>query len=137
MANPAIFIFDNDDAAKKVKSLVRQYSKRSGQDLEEKSWCHLGSNLYAVLIPMKPGESKMVIENLFSEEVLKTPLSGKTLKLDGQLDDTKHFGKVAFARSIVEKNADHIDFSGFHPLLERVDSCISDFNSKLEMQVKD
>ena len=59
-------------------------------------------------------------------------LNGKSLSLKSKIDPSKEYGKEVFAKQIVLKHANEIDFKGFIPLLERVKSVISDYEDKVK-----
>ncbi|HBV21369.1 MAG TPA: hypothetical protein DEF07_06580 [Nitrosomonas sp.] len=60
-------------------------------------------------------------------------MSGKSFNLSDkpqEFDNTKHYGKAAFARDVVAKNASTLDFSGFDEILDRLVAVIADYASK-------
>jgi hypothetical protein len=52
--------------------------------------------------------------------VLQTKLDGKSFEPHKEHNATGKYGKVAFARKVIEPNSAKIDFSGFAPLLDRI-----------------
>ncbi len=42
-------------------------------------------------------------------------------------DKTKHYSKSIFAKHVVRRRADKIDFSGYRPLLDALDAVIDDY----------
>lgn len=73
------------------------------------------------------GGAKTAIEDFFDSKTLAETLGAKTFSRAPKIDDTKHFGKAAFAREIVEKKADSIDFSRFSDILDGVVAVIADY----------
>ena len=67
-----------------------------------------------------------MIEDFFDASTLATTLNGKTFSRAKDIDETKHFGKTAFARDVVEKNAGTLDFIGFKGILDRVAAVVAD-----------
>jgi RNA-directed DNA polymerase len=59
--------------------------------------------------------------------VLSTKIDGKTFNPDKEHDAPGEFGKVVFAERIVRPQAATIDFSGFDPLLARIDAVLDDY----------
>ena len=74
--------------------------------------------------------TKTAIEDFFDMKNLAETLGGKTFSRAPKFDDTKHFGKAAFAREIVEKKADSIDFSRFSEILDGVIAVLADYASR-------
>ena len=130
MKHPVIMLVDNDDGLGPVTSAIR---KRFGIDIK-KSACepfyYIGHNLYLVKTPEDAGDS--CIEDFFPKKWLSKKLNGKSLSLKSKIDPSKEYGKEVFAKQIVLKHANEIDFKGFIPLLERVKSVISDYEDKVK-----
>lgn len=76
---------------------------------------------------MGVGGAKTAIEDFFDAKTLAETLGSKTFSRAPKFDDTKHFGKAAFAREIVDKKADSIDFSRFADILDGVVAVMADY----------
>ncbi|MGE0415913.1 MAG: hypothetical protein AB7O80_03825, partial [Acetobacteraceae bacterium] len=85
---------------------------------------HLGENLYLVKIPEGTAGRPREIEGLFEPSLLAKRLGGKSFSPKKDHGDETHYGKVAFAESVVRPNARSVDFSGFEDLLARIESVI-------------
>lgn len=85
--------------------------------------------MYVIPTPLKSDGSSTAIEDSFDAATLAETLGTKTFSRDPKPDNTKHFGKTAFAREIVDKKAELIDFSKFSEILDRVIAVIADYAS--------
>ena len=83
--------------------------------------------MYVVPTPLGAGDAATAIEDFFDAKTLNEKLGTKTFSRAAKFDDTKHFGKAAFAREVVERKADFIDFSRFSDILDRVVAVMSDY----------
>jgi RNA-directed DNA polymerase len=88
---------------------------------------HVFGNLYVVPTPLKADGSPTAIEDFFDAPTLATTLNGKTFNRSKTIDETKHYGKSAFAREVVEKNAATINFTEFKKILDRIVAVIADY----------
>ncbi|MGW9064249.1 retron Ec67 family RNA-directed DNA polymerase/endonuclease [Achromobacter animicus] len=135
---PVIIVVDNDDAGRKV---MRQACEIAGQRFDvSQEHVHVYRNLYVVSThpkPLPPGTptknayqlSESCIEEYFSDEIRGQKLDGKTLNLQNTSSGIAHYGKMAFAKQIVERLSDPEDFSGFRPLLDRLNAVIKAHNA--------
>jgi RNA-directed DNA polymerase len=83
--------------------------------------------LYVVPTPLTPDGRQTSIEDFFDAETLDAKLNEKSFNRSKEADSTKHYGKAAFARDVIAKRVDKIDFSRFRGILERVDAVIDDY----------
>jgi hypothetical protein len=86
-------------------------------------------NLYIVKTP-ENGSKNTCIEDMFPKKWRDHKINGKKLNTASKIDPTKDLSKEAFAKSVVKANADQIDFSGFDPLLERIEKAIQHHAAK-------
>ncbi|TBX28734.1 retron Ec67 family RNA-directed DNA polymerase/endonuclease [Nioella sediminis] len=126
---PVIVIVDNDNAAKPMWSVIKE--KMGSEDKVDGSanFYHVKRNLFVVPIPIKSGKFAS-IEDLFDKKTLATVNKGK--KFNPHLKShqtTNQYGKEIFAKWVIEANAENIDFSGFEPLLGRLEEVL-----KVELQ---
>ena len=93
------------------------------------------SNLYLQTFPLISNMREAEIEDLYSNEVLKTKINGKTFEKDKKVNNkknnknknkynniessSKHYGKHIFSQYIKE-NYTSIDFANFIPLLNSI-----------------
>lgn len=129
---PVIVLLDNDSAGESVmKRFAGKFKKKISKSTTTPFY-HLFDNVYLVKTPEKKGiNPDSYIEELFDKATLETKLSGKTFDpINEKIDPNKSYGKIAFATQVVQKNISTIDFSGFTPLLERIDAVVEDFDSK-------
>lgn len=131
-ANPLILIIDNDDGAKSILNTIKEVSKEYKNEhmnsMKTKEFIHVMRNFYVIPTPLNQTQDTK-IEDFFEPILLATKLKGKSLSCDNQFDKNLHYGKTAFARSVIEKNYHTISFSNFQPLLDRVVSAINHYNS--------
>jgi RNA-directed DNA polymerase len=130
---PSILVVDNDQGSKQkngVFAAVKNVAKLATVD-GTSPFYHIVDNLYLVPTPLLKGAKDSMIESFLQPSVLKTVLKGKTLNLDeASFDPAKNYGKVIFAKSVVQKNAPKVDFSGYAPLLDAINAVIEDFKKK-------
>jgi hypothetical protein len=65
---------------------------------------------------------------MFDEDTRKITLNGKTFnpKNENQESDSE-YSKAHFAKHVVKPNSQSIDFSGFNPLLQRIEAVIKHY----------
>lgn len=124
-AYPVIFIVDNDDGGKAVYKIIRDTLKIiiSGNE----PFIHLFANLYIVPLPLS-GEKKRSIEDLFSKSDISKGLNSKPFDFSKNADPRKSIGKADFAYEFVAKQAEKLDWTGFHPLLQNVCAALTDYD---------
>ncbi len=124
MANPVIILCDNDDGARTV---FKNAGKKGGTKITMTTtnpFYFLGENLYLVKVPEGGAAHPREIEELFQPALLAKQLNGKRFDPKKDHGDDAHYGKVAFAESVVRADASSIDFSGFEELLERIEAVL-------------
>lgn len=129
MKHPVIIVLDNDDGLAAVASTVK---KNFGVAIDLQSnaeFYNVTENLYIVKTP-ENGAKKTCIEDLFPKKWRDHKINGKKLNTASKIDPTKDLSKEAFAKSVVKPNASQIDFSGFEPLLERIEEAINHHANK-------
>jgi hypothetical protein len=89
------------------------------------------SNLYLVKTPELKPKITSCIEDLFSRELRKSVLNGKSFDPNGS-DGT--YGKFVFATQVVKPNIHTIDFSAFASLLDRLVAVIKDYEMRKAKQ---
>ena len=127
--HPVILLVDNDSGADGVYGKIAGvFSKPKPAGLAP--FIHVVSNLYVVPTPKTKG-TKTYIEQFFDSVTLATQLNGKSFEPGKIKDNATQYGKMAFALDVVAKNARGIDFSGFAPILARLELAIGDFAKKI------
>ncbi len=133
MQHPVILLLDNDDGLDPIKNIIKNCFKVDiSQKSSNDSFYFVTANLYVVKVPDSQSQEGCCIEDLFPEEWLKKELNGK--KLNYKKDDINtenEYSKEVFAKSVVRPNADRIDFSGFDPLLKRIQESIEDYKTRV------
>jgi hypothetical protein len=127
MKNPAILLFDNDDAAESVYEKIRKLTKNKSISKGD-PFVHVAGNLYVVVTPLKSGKTKTTIEDCFADEIINLNLGGKVFSSSNKADPSKYFGKHILSQ-YVRQNAAKIDFTGFTGLLDRIIAVISHYQS--------
>jgi len=129
MKHPVIVILDNDKAGKSIMHIVnnRFSTKKTVSD----SFIHVCRNLYLIFVPAVDPTVDTAIEQLFAKEVLDSIIDGKRFEPSNEGVTPQTYGKAVFARQVVERQANTIDFSGFLPLLDRMSKVLSEHYSKL------
>jgi len=133
--HPVIIILDNDDGFGKIEGALK--GKRCNPtifpitlaptDFRNAEFIHIVHNLYIVLTPLKGKDTKSSIEDLFTKKLRSTKLGGKVFNKENKTDSDTEYGKEYFASKVVTPNKHKINFSGFNPLLERINQCIQHF----------
>lgn len=121
---PVMMLADNDDGAKDIKGKLKD------KDFTKPFIYHL-ENLYVVPIPVTGGDPKAAIEDLFEKSVLETVVDGKIFNRNDKIDPDKEYGKMVFAKKVVEANQEKINFSGFEQILNRFKNVILDYKGKM------
>jgi RNA-directed DNA polymerase len=83
-----------------------------------------------VKTPIKGADNKSCPEDFFDPALLTTKIDGKTFNPHKEHEAPGEFGKVIFAERIVRPQAGIIDFSGFDPLLTRIEAAIDDHTKR-------
>lgn len=131
---PVIILIDNDSGADAIYGAIAgilRIQKPKGQ----KPFIHVCENLYVVPTPFGPSSKKTSIEDFFDEATLATQLNGKSFERKNDADNQHHYGKAAFARDVVAKNAATIDFGGFQPILDRIESVIKHYSARTQQPI--
>ncbi|MGC0075830.1 retron Ec67 family RNA-directed DNA polymerase/endonuclease, partial [Ralstonia pseudosolanacearum] len=114
---PVIVLIDNDAGAHSIYEAIAGITKRTKPE-GRADFIHVTSNLYVVPTPFGPNKAHTAIEDFFDEITLATVLNGKTFNRKNKSDDSdKFYGKGAFARDVVAKQASTIDFTKFQAIL--------------------
>lgn len=121
---PVMMLVDNDDGAKDIKT------KLNDKDFTKPFIYHL-ENLYIVPVPIIGGGAKAAIEDLFEKNVLETVVDGKIFNRSDKIDPGKEYGKMVFAKKVVEANQEKINFNGFEHILNRFKNVIKDYDVKM------
>ncbi len=119
---PVIILYDNDAAASKIRSTIRENARVTVRPNDP--FVHVVRNLYAVPTPLLGTSTESKIEDFFDTTVKATVVDGKTFNGSNDFDVARHYGKKVFAELVVRKRADSIDFDRFRPLLTNVESVI-------------
>lgn len=121
---PVIVIVDNDAAAKPMWSVIKEHMGSKGAVDGSANYYHVKRNLFVVPIPIPAGKSAS-IEDLFDRATLATVNNGKKFNPHLKSHQTAtQYGKEIFAKWVIEANAASIDFSGFEPLLGRLEEVL-------------
>lgn len=121
---PVMMLADNDDGAKDIKEKLKE------KDFTKPFIFHL-ENLYIVPIPIIGDRAKAAIEDLYEKDVLETVVDGKTFNRNDKINPDKEYGKMVFAKKVVEAKQEKINFRGFEIIINRFKSVIKDYNGKM------
>jgi hypothetical protein len=128
MEHPIIVLIDNDNGANNIFKLLQskkfEITISHATDLD---FYHLGGPLYLVKTPVRGADNKSCPEDFFDPALLATKVDGKTFNPDKDHDAPGEYGKVVFAERVVRPQAGVIDFSGFEPILARIEAVIADY----------
>lgn len=122
---PVILLVDNDVGSNDLFAYIKNTKKIP--DSRKQPFIHLIRNLYVVPIPLTPEKpSEIAIEDLFPEDIKKSPVDGLPFNPNKQHQDHASYGKAIFAHKVVRPNAETIDFSGFRQLLSNISAVIEE-----------
>ena len=133
LQHPVIIFIDNDDGAKSIFALLRKATKAEINGFEP--YYFFAPNLYVVATPKDENGADTMIEDFFDRSVRDEKNHGKTFNPKEPLDVKTEYGKFIFAEQIVKKNQNRIDFSGFKPILDRIDAVLIDFQRRLSVNI--
>lgn len=134
--SPVIIIADNDSGFKtiekklsKIDSAKGYHGKKEIKDYRQADFIHVVHNLYIVLTPITKINKETEIEDLFDCSTRKIQISGKTFNPSDVINNYTEYGKEVFAKKVVQTQKGSINFNGFKPLLDRIDSVINHYDS--------
>jgi hypothetical protein len=120
--HPFIIVYDNDSGAHVIRNAVKAACGKVVTGRED--FVHVIGNLYALATPLLGGARESKIEDFFEPSVKATVVVGKRFDESNDFDPTTHYGKKIFAQSVVQPNANTINFNGFRPLLTNLVAAI-------------
>lgn len=129
MAHPVILVLDNDDGLSHVAGTIRKNFKVEIGLTSTEPFYHVTHNLYVVKTPELPA-GQSCIEDLFPPALLQTKLGDKTFNPKKAHGAEGEYGKAEFADKVVRANANKINFTGFIPLLDRIQAVIEHHQAK-------
>jgi len=125
--HPVIVLIDNDDGATHIFKLLKSKFNVTADLKTELPFYHLGDHLYLVKTPAKGDDGKSSVEDFFSPALLDTKIDGKVFNRDKEHEAPGEYGKTIFAERVVRQQAGTIDFSGFGPILTRIEAAIGHY----------
>jgi RNA-directed DNA polymerase len=124
VSQPVLAVVDNDAANNSLWKMLDEKFGIKGAD-GTADFYYVVKNLYVVPIPKIAGKDTF-IEHLFDNKTLSIPLNGKTFDLgQKKIIAANKYGKMAFARDVVQKQSGTIDFKGFRPLLSNIEKALA------------
>lgn len=126
--HPVIVLIDNDSGGQSVYAKVAGITKKKKPSGKE-PFIHIDKNLYIIPTPLGQAGQQTAIEDFFEKEVLAVQLNGKSFSRDDDFDKSKFYGKAAFARDVVLKNREKINFQEFDSILSRISAVMQDYYS--------
>ena len=127
--HPIIVLIDNDSGRTDFISQVKKATKVEIDSTAD--FVHIAANLYVVLTPLIHPNQDSYIELCFDESTRAIQLNGKTFSPLNKFDTSINYGKIAFAKEVIRPKSNEIDFSGFLPLLNRLQQVIADYVIKI------
>lgn len=128
-SSPVILLYDNETESKRpLKSFLSEdagITEAQKEDLKKNLLFNLlpDSKLFLLTNPLMPGKAECEIEDLFTADLLNLVLGGKTFSRKDRPDKDKHYGKEIFSEYVLA-NYQSIDFQGFIPLLDALNSIV-------------
>jgi len=124
-----ILLIDNDTGANAIVDFLKNKLKKP--NARSDAFTHVSDNLYVVLTPLSLNGKSLTsteIEDCFQDSTRNIKIGSKSFSIR-DVDNDNYFGKHIFAIKIVREQAHSIDFSGFKPLLERIEMAIKHYES--------
>lgn len=125
MSFPVILVLDNDDGLSPIAGTIKKTFNIQISQSSTEDFYHIIGNFYVVKTPEilatgNPPQSTY-IEQFFPQKWRDYPLNGKKFSTKNEIDINHEYSKEVFAKSVIKPNAAAIDFSGFIPLLKRIE----------------
>jgi len=95
-AKPSIFIFDPDDGAKDVVSIIK---KSKNEIVEYNKIYNIINNIYVIFTN---NEKDSEIEDLFDNDTLQKTIEGKVFSRNSKIDTDNQYGKNIFAEKVIK-----------------------------------
>ncbi|EPH1776831.1 MULTISPECIES: retron Ec67 family RNA-directed DNA polymerase/endonuclease [Enterobacteriaceae] len=131
---PVIIISDNDSGANELISLLNgkgfPHITSDKNELRKNKWLWITENLYIILTPFD-GKTDTSIEDLFDTKTLSRSLNGKTFNRTNKECALNEFGKEYFAKHVILKDRDLIDFNMFSYIFDAILEIIKEHDSKV------
>ncbi len=125
---PVIILLDNDSGASDILSVLTkglfENIKKDRNELRKEDYIHVYENLYIVFTPMIMGKDSC-IEDLYDKEVLGRTLNGKLFKNTNNDLKSNEYSKNHFAKYIIQKDIEKINFNNFKFILNQIKRIIS------------
>lgn len=127
--SPVVLLYDNETESKKpLKTFLGEdagITEIQKQELKNNLLLKLlpDSTLFLLTNPLIAGKTECEIEDLFAPDLLGLVLGGKTFSRKDKPDKDKHYGKEIFSEYVLA-NYQSIDFQGFIPLLDALNSIV-------------
>ncbi len=132
-SKPVIVILDNDSGSTGnggILSLLASDAmpniSLSRDDIRNEKWLWITKNLYVVFTPLIEGGDSS-LEDLFDSKTLASTLGGKVFNKTNEKCKVNEYGKEYFAKHVILKNKDSINFTNFSYLLSAIEE-INDYH---------
>ena len=140
--HPVIIVTDNDQGTKNknekkkgknAATAVFSAAKTVSSSLKisihtNDMFYHITDNLFLVKTPHIGNKIETCIEDLFSQDTRNTQINGKSFNPENDYNIATQYGKKDFAEKVIMQHASKIDFSGFVPLLDRIEETINAYH---------
>lgn len=126
---PVILLIDNDDGTKKIFSTIKTVIGSKASINGSEPFYHITDNFYVVAIPQLNNKDT-TIEQFFDPAVLNEKLGKKIFSGKDQFDPATQYGKHHLAEYVIKKKQKSINFTGFNPILARLDVVLTTHISK-------
>lgn len=127
--NPVIFVVDNDSGGGAVyKTLKREFQI----DIDLSSGAgitHVTDNIYLLSTDPVGVDGISCIENYFDPSVLSIEIDGRKFVFNKDPEVTTQYGKSEFVKKVVTSGKYDVSFSGFIPLLQRMETVIKNYKA--------
>lgn len=126
---PVILLYDNETESKRpLKSFLSEdagITEAQKEELKKNLQLKLlpDSKLFLLTNPLVAEKTECEIEDLFTTDLLNLVLGDKTFSRKDKPDKDKHYGKEIFSEYVLT-NYQSIDFQGFIPLLDALNSIV-------------
>ncbi len=128
--HPIIMLVDNDDGSKAIKNII---TKLHNYD-STKQYTRFSKNLYVVFTPIGENGENAAIEDLFDKETLEIKVDGKKFNPAKKIDEKSEYGKIVFAKKVINEHQNEINFAGFKGILTPFQAVIEDYKKEKDKQ---
>jgi hypothetical protein len=133
--HPTIIVVDNDNGSQKIFTALKvvtgnKYTTTVGKTQifdKSRDFYYVAQNLYVVFTPLKATGEDTMMEDFFLPETLNRVVDGQRFCVVHKAPSHLVYSKDTFSKMVVKADRKNIDFRGFTPVLDRIQSAAKHF----------